>query len=126
MGASQCCDQSQGQAVVSSVSSEGPHPSRGLGGARPRVVAAFSAVLLVVGSPKPPGDGKLSYSRLFYTQSLPRQHQAGMWARLRGGRKRQDSRDSPSTGFPLRSGEVGREAVGHSLILTDLLVPGLS
>lgn len=35
MGASQCCDQSQGQAVVSSVSSEGPHPSRGLGGARP-------------------------------------------------------------------------------------------
>lgn len=91
MGTSQRCDQSQGQAVVSSVSSEGPHPSQGLGGAWPRVEAAFSAVLLVVGSAKPPGDGKLSYTRLFHTQSLPRQHQAGMCAHLQGGRKRQDS-----------------------------------
>lgn len=58
MGTSQRCNWCRGQAVVSSMSSGAPHPSRGLGGARPSLAAAFSAILHVLGSPKPPGGSQ--------------------------------------------------------------------
>lgn len=99
MGTSQCCNWCRGQAVVSSMSSGAPHPSRGLGGARPSLAAAFSAILHILGSPKPPGDLKLSCRTLLCTQGFPRQHHAGTWAHLRGGRKCQD--------FSFWSGEMG-------------------
>lgn len=88
------------------------------------MAAAFSAVLLVLGSLKSPVDLELPHTRLFYTQSFPRQHRG--WDVGLSRRRKEASRLPKLTPdrFFFIVWRDGTTQVDYHLIITDLLLPG--